>query len=172
MTMDIKALIRNIPDFPKSGIMYRDITTLLKNPEGLQYVIDQLCEKYLDQNIKYVVGIESRGFIFGTPLAYKLDAGFIPVRKVGKLPAKTHSVEYELEYGSDQLEIHQDALQHGDRVLVVDDLIATGGTAAAAAELVQKLGGSLVGMAFIVELLALQGREKLPELEVHSLVTY
>ncbi len=169
---DIKTLIRDIPDFPKPGIMYRDITTLLKDPNGLQYVIDQLSEIYSEHKIDYVIGIESRGFIFGTPLAYKLGAGFIPVRKAGKLPSDTHSINYELEYGEDRLEIHQDALQSGDRVLAVDDLIATGGTAAATASLVQKQGCNLVVFAFIVELLALNGRSKLSDVQAHSLVTY
>ncbi len=172
INMDIKTLIRDIPDFPKPGIMYRDITTLLKDPDGLQYVIDQLSEIFSEHKIDYVIGIESRGFIFGTPLAYKLGAGFIPVRKEGKLPAITHAVSYELEYGEDSLEIHQDALCAGDRVLAVDDLIATGGTAAATASLVQKLGCNLVGFAFIVELLALNGRAKLPDIQTRSLVTY
>jgi len=170
--MDIKTLIRDIPDFPQPGIMYRDITTLLKDSKGLQYVIDQLSETFSELQIDYVIGIESRGFIFGSPLAYKLGAGFIPVRKEGKLPANTHAVRYELEYGEDSLEIHQDALGAGDRVLAVDDLIATGGTAAATASLVQKLGCNLVGFAFIVELLALNGRARLPDVQTHSLVTY
>ena len=170
--MDIKSLIRDIPDFPKPGIVYRDITTLLQNSEGLNYVIDHFANHYSQQKIDYVVGIESRGFIFGAPIAYKLGAGFVPVRKAGKLPAEIHSVEYKLEYGSDTLEIHQDALQPNSRILVVDDLIATGGTAAATAALIDKLGCSLIGFAFIIELLALEGREKLPNASIQSMVTY
>jgi adenine phosphoribosyltransferase len=170
--MDIKSLIRNIPDFPKPGIVYRDITTLLQNPEGLNYVIDHFCDQFSDHKIDYVIGIESRGFIFGAPIAYKLDAGFIPVRKPGKLPGEIHAIEYELEYGSDRLEIHQDAIQPESRILIVDDLIATGGTAAATAELINILECKIVGFAFIIELVALEGRSKLPNAPVHSLVTY
>ncbi len=170
--MDIKSLIRNIPDFPKPGIIYRDITTLLQNPEGLNYVIDHFSDEYANLNIDYVIGIESRGFIFGAPIAYKLNAGFVPVRKPGKLPAEIHSIEYELEYGTDCLEVHQDALESMNRVLIVDDLIATGGTAAATAKLVNQLGCELVGFAFIIELLALEGRAKLPGVNIQSLVTY
>jgi len=128
--MNLKSLIRDIPDFPKPGITYRDITTLLQNSDGLGYVIDHFSDVFSDQKIDYVIGIESRGFIFGAPIAYKLGAGFVPVRKAGKLPAEIHSIDYELEYGSDTLEIHQDALQAESRILIVDDLIATGGTAA------------------------------------------
>lgn len=170
--MDLKELIRNIPDFPKPGIVYRDITTLLQDPKGLAYVIDHFSDSYSDEKIDYVIGIESRGFIFGAPIAYKLGAGFVPVRKAGRLPAETHSVEYELEYGSDTLEIHQDALQPESRILIVDDLIATGGTAAATAELINKLGCELIGFAFIIELLALKGRAKLPNAPIQSMVTY
>ena len=170
--MDVKSLIRNIPDFPKPGIIYRDITTLLQCSEGLNYVIDHFCNEYSDQKIDYIIGIESRGFIFGAPIAYKLNAGFVPVRKPGKLPAEIHSIEYELEYGTDCLEVHQDALESKNRVLIVDDLIATGGTAAATAKLVNQLGCELVGFAFIIELLALEGRAKLPGVPIQSLVTY
>ena len=170
--MDIKSLIRDIPDFPKPGIIYRDITTLLQSPEGLSYVIDHFSDEFLDQKIDYVIGIESRGFIFGAPIAYKIGAGFVPVRKAGKLPAAIHSIEYELEYGTDCLEIHQDAIQVESRILIVDDLIATGGTAAATAELVGKLGCTLIGFAFIIELLALEGRSKLPNSPIRSMVTY
>lgn len=172
--MDLKSLIRDIPDFPKPGILFRDITTLLRNPEGLRYTIDTLTQKceaaglYAD----YVVGMESRGFIVGPPLAYKLGAGFIPVRKPGKLPAAVHAIEYELEYGMDRLEIHQDALHPNTRVLIVDDLIATGGTASATAKLVQKLGCELVGFGFIIELRDLKGREKLPDVPIVTLVEY
>jgi len=170
--MNIKSLIRNVPDFPKPGIIYRDITTLLQNSEGLNYVIDHFSELFFEHNIDYVIGIESRGFIFGAPIAYKLGAGFVPVRKAGKLPAEIHSIEYELEYGSDTLEIHQDAIEPKSRILIVDDLIATGGTAAATAELINKLGCELIGFAFIIELLALEGRAKLPDAPIQSMVTY
>lgn len=170
--MNIKSLIRDVPDFPKPGIIYRDITTLLQNSEGLNYVIDHFSELFFEHKIDYVIGIESRGFIFGAPIAYKLGAGFVPVRKAGKLPAEIHSIEYELEYGSDTLEIHQDAIEAKSRILIVDDLIATGGTAAATAELINKLGCELIGFAFIIELLALEGRAKLPDAPIQSMVTY
>jgi adenine phosphoribosyltransferase len=172
--MDLKALIRDIPDFPQTGIVFRDITTLLANREGLRYTIDSLTEKCRSQNLipDYIVGMESRGFIFGTPLAYQLGAGFIPVRKPGKLPAAVHTVEYELEYGTDKLEIHRDALHAGAKVLIVDDLIATGGTAAATAQLLQKIGADVLGFAFIIELKGLNGRYKLPDLPIISLVEY
>ena len=170
--MDIKSLIRDIPDFPKPGIIYRDITTLLQSSEGLSYVIDHFSDEYSDQKIDYVIGIESRGFIFGAPIAYKIGAGFVPVRKAGKLPAEIHSIEYELEYGTDCLEIHQDAIQAESRILIVDDLIATGGTAAATAALIGKLGCKIIGFAFIIELLRLEGRSKLPNAPIKSMVTY
>jgi adenine phosphoribosyltransferase len=170
--MDLKSLIRDIPDFPKEGILFRDITTLLQNPDGLNYVIDQMAEIYANQSIHYVAGIESRGFIVGTPLAYRLSAGFVPIRKPGKLPAATHAMEYDLEYGTDCLEIHQDAFNPGSRVLLVDDLLATGGTAAAAASLIGKTGSELVGLAVIIELMELAGRQKLPQIPVQSLVQY
>lgn len=142
--MDLKSLIRDIPDFPKPGILFRDITTLLRDPQGLRYTIDLFTQKILDAGLKadYVIGMESRGFMFGTPLAYQLGAGFIPVRKPGKLPAAVHSIEYELEYGTNCLEVHQDALHPQSRVLIVDDLIATGGTAGATAKLVEKLAAN------------------------------
>ncbi|HEY9638081.1 MAG TPA: adenine phosphoribosyltransferase [Coleofasciculaceae cyanobacterium] len=172
--MDIKSLIRDIPDFPKPGILFRDITTLLRNPEGLRYTIDTFVQKCKDARLTadYVVGMESRGFIFGPPVAYQLGAGFIPVRKPGKLPAAVHTVEYELEYGMDTLEVHQDAFTPESRVLIVDDLIATGGTAAATAKLVQQLGCELVGFGFIIELRDLNGRQKLPDVPVVTLVEY
>jgi adenine phosphoribosyltransferase len=170
--MDLKSLIRAIPDFPRKGILFRDITTLLQDPEGLNYVIDRLAEVYADQSIDYVAGIESRGFIFGTPLACRLSAGFVPIRKPGKLPAAVHFTEYELEYGTDRLEVHQDAFKPGSRVLMVDDLLATGGTAAAAAHLVDKTGAHLMGFAFIIELADLGGRSKLPDLPIESLIEY
>ncbi|MBN3895145.1 MAG: adenine phosphoribosyltransferase [Nostoc sp.] len=172
--MDLKSLVRDIPDFPKPGILFRDITTLLRDPEGLRYTIDFLTQKCNEAGITadYVIGIESRGFIFGSPLAYKLGVGFIPVRKKGKLPAAVHSIEYELEYGTDCLEVHQDALHQGSRVLIVDDLIATGGTASATAKLVQKIGCELVGFGFIIELRDLQGRKYLPDVPIISLIEY
>jgi len=170
--MDLKSLIRDIPDFPKPGILFRDITTLLQNADGLRYTIDAMAEQVTDLSTDYVIGMESRGFIFGTALAYKLGKGFIPVRKPGKLPAAVYSVEYALEYGTDKLEMHQDAFHSGSRVLIVDDLIATGGTAAATANLVQQTGAELVGFAFVIELTALQGRKLLPSIPVFTLVQY
>ncbi len=170
--MDLKSLIRDIPDFPQPEILFRDITTLLRNPEGLQYTIKSLAEKCRDFAPDYIVGMESRGFIFGTPLAYELGIGFIPVRKPGKLPAAVYAVEYELEYGTDRLEIHQDALPSGSRVLIVDDLIATGGTASATAQLIEKAGCTLVGFAFVIELQALAGRKRLPDVPIVTLIEY
>jgi adenine phosphoribosyltransferase len=170
--MDLKSLIRNIPDFPEPGIMFRDITTLLQDHQGLSYVIDHFANDFADHEIDYIIAIESRGFILGAPLAYHLGAGFIPVRKPGKLPAEVHSVDYQLEYGTDRLEIHQDAIKQGSKVLVVDDVIATGGTAAATVELLEKFNCDLLGFAFIVELTALAGRDKLPDVPVHSIVQY
>lgn len=172
--MDLKSLIRDIPDFPKPGILFRDVTTLLRNPQGLRHTIDLLAQKCNEANfdVDYVVGMESRGFIFGTPLAYQLEAGFIPVRKPGKLPGAVHTVEYDLEYGTDKLEIHQDALEPGSKVLIVDDLIATGGTAGATAQLIQQMGCELLGFGFIIELCDLQGRKQLPDVPVISLVEY
>jgi adenine phosphoribosyltransferase len=172
--MDLKSLIRDIPDFPKPGILFRDITTLLSNPDGLRYTIDIMAEKCigLGMEVDYVVGMESRGFIFGAPLAYKLGSGFIPIRKKGKLPAAVHSIEYALEYGTDCLEVHQDALSSGSRVLIVDDLIATGGTAGATAKLLQRIGCELIGFGFIIELRDLQGRKHLPDVPIVSLVEY
>jgi adenine phosphoribosyltransferase len=170
--MDLKSLIREIPDFPKPGILFRDITTLLRHPDGLRRTIDSLTEKCQSLAPEYVVGMESRGFMFGTPLAYNLGAGFIPVRKPGKLPAAVHTVEYELEYGTDRLEIHQDAIHPGSRVLIVDDLIATGGTASATAELLQQIGCHLVGFGFIIELKDLGGRQRLPDVPIVTLVEY
>ena len=172
--MDLKSLIRDIPDFPKPGILFRDITTLLGHPEGLRYTIDTLTEKCKAMGFTpdYVVGMESRGFLFGVPLAYHLGAGFIPVRKPGKLPAAVHQVEYDLEYGTDSLEIHQDALQNHHSVIIVDDLIATGGTAKATAELLARVGCNVLGFAFIIELKDLGGREKLPDLPIITLVDY
>jgi len=172
--MDLKSLIRDIPDFPKPGIMFRDVTTLLRDPAGLRYTVDCLAHKFTDAglNAEYVLGMEARGFIIGAPLAYKLGAGFIPVRKPGKLPNSVYSVEYELEYGTDRLEVHQDALQPGNRVLIVDDLIASGGTASATAKLLQQIGCELVAFGFIIELRDLQGRKKLPDVPIVTLVEY
>ncbi|MEJ2143879.1 MAG: adenine phosphoribosyltransferase [Acidobacteriota bacterium] len=170
---ELKQIIREVPDFPKPGILFYDVTTLFKDPEGLRRVVDLLTGRYQDRGIRKIIGIESRGFILGPILAYNLGAGFVPVRKKGKLPAKTLSVSYELEYGVDTLEIHEDAVEPGEKVLVVDDLIATGGTAAATVEMVQKLGGDLVGLAFLIELTFLNGRAKIPSgVEVFSLLQY
>lgn len=168
----IKSMIRNIPDFPKKGIIFRDITTAIKDAPTLKIMIDELYEKFKDKKIDYVAGIESRGFIFGMPLAYKLNCGFIPIRKPKKLPAEVISQEYELEYGTDKIEIHKDALKKGDKVLIVDDLLATGGTAQAAVKLVSSIA-DVVGCAFVIELLELLGREKLEgDFEILSLVKY
>ena len=157
--VDVKSKIRDIKDFPKEGIIFRDITTALKDAETLRVIVDYLCEQFKDVKIDYIAGIESRGFILGMPMAYKI--GFVPVRKPNKLPAATYSQEYALEYGTDKIEIHQDAFPQGANVLVVDDLLATGGTAEAACKLVKKAGANLVGTAFLIELTALNGREKL-----------
>lgn len=170
--MAYRSLIREIPDFPKPGILFYDITTLLNDPNGLQGVINDLVGRYRDEKITKVVGIESRGFIFGAPLAYHLQAGFVPVRKPGKLPADVFEVKYDLEYGSNSLAIHRDAIAMGERVLVVDDLLATGGTAAATVQLISQLGGDIVGCAFLIELLSLGGRDKLTGCSIHSLMTY
>ncbi len=171
--MDIKALIREIPDFPKPGIQFKDITTLLRDGDGLRATIDQLAEKCADLKPDLIVGMESRGFIIGTPLAYKLGIGFIPVRKPGKLPGEVYSVEYELEYGMDCLEVHKDALHPPNcRILIVDDLIATGGTAAATAKLVQEAGCQVVGFGFVIELRGLNGRCNLPDVPIVSLIEY
>lgn len=170
--MDLKALIRDIPDFPKPGILFRDITTLLRDPDGLRHTIETLADHYADLEIDYILGMESRGFIFGVPLAIQLGVGFIPVRKPGKLPAAVHSVEYDLEYGTDRLEMHQDALPKGCRILIVDDLIATGGTAAATVDLVTAAGAQIAGFGFIIELTDLGGRDRLPNVPIVSLVQY
>lgn len=170
---DVKEKIRAVPDFPKKGIIFRDITTGLKDAETLQVMVDYLCDQYKDCKIDYIAGIESRGFIFGMPMAYKLDCGFIPVRKPNKLPAETIKESYDLEYGSDSIEIHADAIEKGANVLIVDDLLATGGTAQAACKLVKKAGGNLVGAAFLIELEALNGRDKLTDCgKVVSMLKY
>jgi adenine phosphoribosyltransferase len=169
---DLKKLIREVPDYPKAGILFYDLTTLLQDGPGLHMLIDQLCSHYDGAHVDAVVGVEARGFIFAPALAYRLGAGFVPVRKPKKLPWKTASITYQLEYGTDTLEIHQDAIQPGQRVLISDDLLATGGTAAAATALVRKLGGEVVGAAFALELTFLNGRAKLPGLDIFSLLRY
>lgn len=170
--IDLKEKIRNIPDFPQPGILFRDITTLLKDPEAFRYVIDKLTEKFKNQKIDYIAAIEARGYMLGAPLAYNLGTGFIPIRKPGKLPCKTISEEYSLEYGKNILELHTDAVKKGDKVLIIDDLIATGGSSLATKNLIEKLGGEVVGFAFVVELLDLKGRSLLKGYEVLSLVQY
>lgn len=170
---EIKKSIRNIPDYPKPGIQFKDITTAMKNPQIFKEIIDLMTTHLSKQPIDYIVGIDARGFIFGAALAYKLGCGFVPVRKPGKLPADTIAEEYALEYGTDKLEIHKDALQKGDRVIIVDDLIAVGGTAEAAAKLVEKLGAKIISFAFVIELTALNGRAKLESrAKVYSLVQF
>lgn len=168
----LKQLIREIPDFPKPGILFYDITTLLKDKDGLRQTIDGLCRRYEGQGIDVVLGVEARGFIFAPAIAYALKAGFVPVRKPKKLPAPCERVEYALEYGTDILEVHKDAVQSGQRVLIVDDVLATGGTAAATTRLVEKLGGTVAGLGFVIELDFLKGREKLNGYEIFSLVKY
>src|SRR5229473_1648885 len=170
----LKKLIREVPDYPKPGILFYDLTTLLKDPGGFHSLVDRLCGHYEDEGkrVDVVVGIEARGFIFAPALAYRLNAGFVPVRKPKKLPWRTASVSYQLEYGTDTLEIHQDAVRPGQRVLISDDLLATGGTAAATVELVRKLGGEVAGAAFAVELTFLNGRKKLPGIDAFSLIQY
>jgi adenine phosphoribosyltransferase len=169
---DLKRRIRDIPDFPKPGILFRDITPLLSDGKAFQQAIDYLGERYLDKQIDVVVGVEARGFIMGAALAYKLGAGNILIRKSGKLPYKTHRTTYALEYGTDSLEIHQDAFRPGQRVLIADDLLATGGTISAAVELVRQLGGTIVELAFLIELTALKGRDKLKDHSIFSLIQY
>lgn len=168
----LKKLIREVPDFPKKGILFYDITTLLKDKLGFAALIDQLSEHYLGKHVDLVLGMEARGFIFGPALAYRLNAGFVPVRKPGKLPAATAKVSYDLEYGSNTLEIHKDAIQKGQRVIIVDDLLATGGTAAATVELAKSQGAEISGLGFVVELDFLKGREKLGKYDVFSLLHY
>jgi adenine phosphoribosyltransferase len=168
----LKSLIREVPDFPKPGINFYDITTLLKDPEGLKCVIDALHSRYGDQTIHTVAGIEARGFIFAPAVAYALNAGFVPIRKPKKLPAATESVSYGLEYGTDVIEIHRDAVVPGHNVLIVDDVLATGGTARAAGQLVERLGGKVAGFGFVIELDFLNGREKLTGHKIDSLLHY
>lgn len=171
-TQDLKQFIRAIPDFPKPGILFRDITTLLSHHEAFKQAIDQLAAYYKGKGIQKVIGIESRGFLMAAPLAYLLGAGFVPVRKKGKLPFKTTAVSYELEYGTDTLELHIDGVLKGEKTLIADDLLATGGTAKATAELVQKNGGIVAGLGFLIELSDLKGREKLQGLDVFSLMQF
>ena len=170
--MDLKQHIRHVPDFPKPGILFYDITTLLRNADGLRATIERLATPYGAAAIDVVVGIESRGFILGAAVADRLGAGFIPVRKPGKLPAKAIKEQYDLEYGQDALEIHADAVDRGQRVLIVDDVLATGGTAAAAAQLVRKAGGELHGLAFLIELVGLNGQSRLTGERIHSVLQY
>ncbi|NTV28630.1 MAG: adenine phosphoribosyltransferase [Candidatus Omnitrophica bacterium] len=170
--MDLKKFIRDIPDFPKKGIIFKDITTLLKSDKALRASIEALAGQFAKSKVKYVVAVESRGFIFGTALAYKLGVGFIPVRKKGKLPARTRAVSYELEYGTDTLEIHEDALKKGDKVVIIDDLLATGGTVSAVAKLVDGMGAKIAGIGFVIELSFLNGRDKLKGYPIFSVVQY
>jgi adenine phosphoribosyltransferase len=170
--MDLAKMIRDVPDFPKEGIIFKDITTLIKDPAAFKEAVDILADHYAGREIDLVVAVEARGYIFGAPVAYKLGAGFVPVRKVGKLPAETVREEYELEYGTDSVEMHEDAIKAGQKVLIVDDLIATGGSAAATAALVEQLGGQVVGIAFLIELVFLKGVEKLKEYEVFTVIRY
>ncbi|PYV20686.1 MAG: adenine phosphoribosyltransferase [Acidobacteria bacterium] len=169
---DLKRLIREVPDFPKPGILFYDITTLLKDPIGLHRAVDLLANHYVGQVIERVVGIEARGFIFAPMVAYRLNAGFVPVRKPRKLPAQTARATYNLEYGQDALEIHRDAIAEGQRVLIIDDLLATGGTAAAVAGLVESLGGQITGIGVLIELAFLKGREKLSRYDLHAVLKY
>ncbi len=170
--MDLASLIRDVPDFPIEGILFKDITTLTRNKEAFREAIDRMADQYADSNVDRIVAIEARGYIFGAPLAYRLGAGFVPIRKPGKLPAETISESYELEYGTNTLEMHRDGIEPGQRILVVDDLLATGGSARAAINLVERLGGTIVGVAFLVELDFLNGREKLEGYDMLSLIHY
>ncbi len=171
--MDLKALIRDIRDWPKSGIIFKDITPLLRDPAGLAMAVEQMANPFRGKGVKFVVGAESRGFIFGTAIAQALSAGFVPIRKPNKLPHETHGIEYGLEYGTDRLEIHTDAIARGEPVLMVDDLLATGGTMKAACDLVDKLGGRIIGVTVLIELTSLNGRKKLAPYEnVHAVLKY
>lgn len=170
--MELTRFIRDVPDFPKKGILFKDITPLLKNPDALAHAADAMAAPWKEGSVQHVVGLESRGFLFGPLVAQRLGVGFIPMRKRGKLPAATFGVDYELEYGTDRLEMHRDALEPGDNILVVDDLLATGGTASAALQLVRKAGGQVAGASFLVELDFLDGRAKLDGAQVHSLIHY
>jgi adenine phosphoribosyltransferase len=168
----LKSLIREVPDFPKPGINFYDITTLLKHPEGLRGTVDALCDEFRDEKVDTVIGIEARGFIFAPAMAYHLGAGFVPARKPGKLPSECASISYDLEYGQDALQIHRDAVGSGHRVIIADDLLATGGTASAVVKLVEQLGGEVVGLVFVVELEFLPGRKRLEGYDVRSLIKY
>jgi adenine phosphoribosyltransferase len=172
LTIDLKQMIRSVPDFPKPGINFFDITTLLKDPQGLKATIDSLSAPYSSAHIDAVIGIESRGFILGSAVAQRIGAGFVPMRKPGKLPARAIKEIYDLEYGKDALEIHADAIERGQRVVIVDDVLATGGTAAAATRLVRQLGGELLGLAFLIELTFLEGKSKLTGENVYSVLQY
>jgi adenine phosphoribosyltransferase len=169
---ELKKKIRHVPDFPKTGILFYDVTTLLKEPEGFRTAVDSLAHPFEHEGVDLVVGIESRGFIFGSAVADRLGAGFSPVRKPGKLPSKTTRASYSLEYGTDELEIHDDAVRPGQRVLIVDDLLATGGTASATSQLVKRLGGTVHALAFLIELVGLNGREKLDGERLHTVLKY
>jgi len=169
---DLKKLIREVPDFPKPGILFYDISTLLKDPVGLHRAVDSLSNHYVGRKIDLVVGIEARGFIFAPIVAYRLNAGFVPVRKPKKLPAETARATYKLEYGEDSLEVHRDAIRAGNEVLIIDDLLATGGTSAAVTELVESLGGRVTGLGFLIELEFLKGREKISRYQIHSVLKY
>jgi len=170
--MDLKSKIRDVKDFPKEGIVFKDITTLLQDHEAFRHCIEKFKDYYKDKNVDVIVGPESRGFIFGTVLAYELGISFVPIRKPGKLPADVEAEEYELEYGTDKIEIHKDAFKPGQRVLVVDDLLATGGTSEAAAKLINKLDGEIAGFAYLIELSFLNGRDKLKGYDIYSLIDY
>ncbi len=168
----LKDLVRDIPDFPKEGIVFKDITPLLQNPSSLKEIVNKISDHYANQKIDVIVGAEARGFLFGPAVAINLNAGFVPVRKPGKLPYETASMTYELEYGTDTLEIHKDAVKAGDNVLMLDDLLATGGTMAASCKLVESLGGKIVGCAFLIELGFLNGKERLSKYDIFSLIQY
>ncbi len=170
--IDLKRYIRDIPDWPKKGILFRDITPLLLNPEAFAEAVEALCADFTEMGIEYVAAVEARGFIFGSAVAEKLGAGFVPIRKKGKLPWQTESVSYDLEYGTDTLEVHSDAIESGGKVLMVDDLLATGGTMAAACKLIEKIGGTVAGIAFLIELADLKGREKIADYKVTSIISY
>ncbi len=170
--IDLREYIREIPDWPKKGILFRDITTLLADRQAYKAALDALCADFLDVGVEYVAAVEARGFIFGAAVAEKLGAGFIPIRKKGKLPWQTESISYDLEYGTDTLEVHRDAFRNQAKVLMVDDLLATGGTMAAACRLIEKIGGMVVGVTFLVELVDLGGREKLTDYNVKSIISY
>lgn len=170
--IDLKQYIRDVPDWPKEGILFRDITPLLAAPEALSTAVDCLCEDFMDADIDYVAAVEARGFIFGTAVADKLGVGFIPIRKQGKLPFRTESITYDLEYGTDTLEVHSDAVEAGAKVLMLDDLLATGGTMAAACKLIEKIGGQIASVVFLIELAGLAGRDKLTGYDIKTIISY